>query len=123
MRLVGGEQVRLEHPVHADHPFQRFPPSLAGVQPIQEAHDPRVGRLGLLRGSPQLGQATTPEVGMLRAVPHVTTEQQLHRQLRGQRDPAGERPHHPLLDVAVVANPPRRSLHGEGAGQRMGGHE
>ena len=57
-----------------------------------------------------------------RAVPDVPAEQELDRNLRGERDPAAEDPHDALFDVAVVTNQPGGSFDGEGAGERMRRH-
>ena len=47
---------------------------------------------------------------------------ELHRNLRSQRDPAAENPHHAFLDVAVVTDEPGGCLDGERAGERVGRH-
>jgi hypothetical protein len=75
-----------------------------------------------LRRRPQLGEAPSPRVGVLRAVPDVAAEEQLGRELRRERDPAAEDAHHALLDEPVVADAAGGRVDAEVAGETVGGH-
>ena len=83
-------------------PSRRIPPRLNRSSMFSWNSIAR--RLRLLGGGAKLGQPPAPEIGVLGAVPHVPPEQELGRELRGERDPPAEHPHHPLLDVSVASD-------------------
>jgi hypothetical protein len=120
-RVDGGE-VRLEHPVDADDPLDALLRRLRRFQQRHELDEGRARRLRLVGGRAQLREPPAPRVRVLRALPHVPSEQELHGQLGRERDPAAQDAHEPLLGVAVVPDAGRGGLDRELAGERMRGH-
>ena len=119
MSRVGVSEVGLQDAIHPGQALDRLPPLLSVLERVHEVDERPVRGLRDVGRRPELGKPPPPEVGMLGAVPDLAPQEELRRQLRSQGDPPGERPHHPLLGVAVVADAPGRRLHVEVAGERL----
>jgi hypothetical protein len=120
--LVGREQARLEHAVDTDEPLSGLVERLRARQLRHEADEGLARRLRALSRGAQLGQPLAPEVRVLGAVPHVASEHKLGRELGRERDPAAHRPHHALLDEAVVPDALGGGVDREVPSERVRGH-
>ena len=117
--LVGAEQVRLQHPVHADQPLHRLAWCLRLLHDVHERHEGGIRGLRDLGLRAQLGQPLAECVGVLGVVPHVTAHEELRGQLGREGEPAAEDPHHALGGVAIVADHPRRLVDREMSVERI----
>ena len=113
--LVAGDQVGLEHAVHAHQSLDALIGPLRLLDGVHERDEGGIRRLRHLRLRAQLGQPLAEDIGVLGIVPDVPAEQELRRQLGRERDPAAEDAHHPLDGVAVVAHEPRGFVRGRKA--------
>ena len=93
---VDGEEMRLEHAVDSGEPLDGLARRLGRLDGVHEGDEGVIGRLGFLGVRAQLGQPPAPGIGVLGIVPDVAAEQELGRELGGERDPAGHDAGHAL---------------------------
>ena len=117
--LVAGDQVGLQHAVHAHQSLDALIGPLRLLDGVHERDEGGIRRLRHLRLRAQLGQPLAEDIGVLGIVPDVPAEQELRGQLGRERDPAAEDAHHPLDRVAVVADEPGGFVGGRKALERV----
>ena len=116
---VRGDLVRDQHPVGADQLLDGQLGRLGLGHGVDEGDHLVVGRQREPVGVhlPQLGQPLVPQLGMPRVVVAVGAEPHLDVELGHGGHPAAQHLEEPHLDPLVVADPARRLLDGENAGQ------
>ena len=100
---VRREEMGLQHAVHADQPLDSLVGPFGVLERVHERGDRGVRGLRDVGARAELRQTLPEGVALLGQVPHVPTHQELGRELGREGDPAAERAHGALDDVAVVA--------------------